>query len=121
MRPLPVPPGRKVVAPPHVNKRYFLALVETERWGEADGPEIEIELPIKPRGKVVVSGKDTWGRQVPVPSQYHLARATPVAPRAGEKYRFILLWSGGAQWRVAQKARRRARKGEGATTRNAPE
>jgi len=48
MRALPTPPPRRkgISKPAQYTKRQFRKLVKDERWGEPDGPEIEIELPI---------------------------------------------------------------------------
>jgi hypothetical protein len=81
-------------------------IIKEERWGEPDGPTLEIELPILPSGRVVVTGKDAWKQHVPVPALFRALRINSLVPQQGEKYRVIIFWSGGARWRVVQKASR---------------
>lgn len=103
-RELPVAPPPAPVPPPvPFTLRKFQRLVKEERWGEPDGPEIQIELAIKPEGRVVVAGRDVWGGQVPIPRWGRLHGIASLVARVGERYRFMIRWNGGAHWLVVQK------------------
>jgi hypothetical protein len=90
-----------------VSREEFEEIIKEERWGEPDGPELEIQLPILPSGKVVVRGRDIWGLTVPTPPVSRALRINSLIPEPGEKYRIVITWSGGPQWRISQKKSRR--------------